>query len=526
MKTYVFGHKRPDTDSVCSAISYAYLKNQLGLNSEARVLGNINLETKYVLNRFNVPEPRYLNDVKIQIRNMKYLKDAYINEKTSIEDAFNKMQELNVTGLPMIDDNNLLTGYVNLNDICRYLISGSTNIIDTSYDNLLLVLKGNSILRFNENIKGNLINNNNEKIDSDSIIITENKIEQIENAIKSNANMIIIVGDSKIPAQLLLEASIKKINIINILKNTNNDLRLANCVYLACSQKEPVTVKTTDYRDDFLSIAEKYNHINYPVLDNTKHCVGMIRLIDQNNYEKCQCILIDHNQDSQSVDGIEEANILEVIDHHNIGVFGSNSPISFRIMPVGCTATIISQIYDENNIEIPRDIAGIMLSSILSDTLLLKSPTTTSLDKEVAYKLASIAQLDIEQYGLEMFKAGTSIEGLNYHDVFEQDFKTYKVDNYNIGISQIMTLDIESINKDIDKYLDILNNMDTMDYKISLMFVTDVIKDGSYIFYNENSKEILSNAYNLSNLEQGLFLPGLVSRKKQMLPKLLDYLQK
>ena len=275
-----------------------------------------------------------------------------------------------------------------------------------------------------------------------------------------------------------------------------------------------------------MSVAQKTNHTNYPVVDRNNHCVGMIRLIDQNNYDKCNVILVDHNQDLQSVDGIEEANILEVIDHHNIGVFASNSPISFRVMPVGCTSTIIYQIFRENNINIPKDIAGIMLSSILSDTLLLKSPTTTELDIETANKLASIANLNIEEYGIEMFKAGTSIEGLDYHDIFEQDFKTYKVDNYNIGISQIMTLNIDYINKDIDKYLDILNNMDTMDYKISLMFVTDVIKNGSYIFYNEKAKDIIINTYQLNDLKQGLFMPGMISRKKQMLPKLLDYLQK
>lgn len=530
MKTYVFGHKRPDTDSVCSAIAYTYLKEQLGIETEARVLGNINLETKYVLNRFNIPEPKYLNDVKVQIRNMKYLKDAYIDEKVSIEETFTIMQDFDVTGLPMVDEEKRLKGYINLRDICKYIIKGDIDTINTSYDNILKFLNGNSILRFDEEIEGKIISLLNDnidvKLDTNNILIVDNKVEIIEQSIKSNVKMLIIVGNIKIPAQLLLEASVKKINIINTLNLTNMDIRLANYISSICSQKEPLTVKTTDYKDEFLSFAEKSNHTNFPVIDTKNRCVGMIRLIDQNNYDKCQCILVDHNQDLQSVEGIEEANILEVIDHHNIGVFGSNTPISFRIMPVGCTATIIYQIYEENNIDIPTSIAGIMLSSILSDTLLLKSPTTTELDKEVAKKLASISNLDIEKYGLEMFKAGTSIEGLNFHDIFEQDFKTYKVDNYNIGISQIMTLDIDLINKDIDKYLEILNNMDTMDYKISLMFVTDVIKDGSYIFYNESSKEIISNAYNLKDLKQGIFLPGMVSRKKQMLPKLLDYLQK
>ena len=537
MKTYVFGHKRPDTDSVCSAIAYAYLKKQLGIDAEARVLGDINLETKYVLNRFNIPEPKYLNDVKIQIKNMKYLKDAYIDENVSLEDAFNKMQELDVTGLPMIDLDKNLKGYVNLKDISRYMIHGDLYTLNTSYDNILSVLDGTSILRFDEEIKGTIITAvyksqtfmDTVELNSNNILIVGDRLNIMEYAIKSNVKMLIIVGDFKIPAKLLLEASVKKINIINTPNLTyvaSSRIRLSNYISLACNQKNPISLKTTDYRDEFMSILEKNNHTNYPVVDKSNHCVGMIRLIDQNNYEKCNCILVDHNQDSQSVDGIEEANILEVVDHHNIGIFGSNAPISFRVMPVGCTSTIIYQIYKENNIDIPNYIAGAMLSAILSDTLLFKSPTTTEMDVITAKKLAEIAKVNIEEYGLEMFKAGTSIKGLDYHDIFEQDFKTYKVDNYNVGISQIMTLNIDSINENIDKYLDILNNMDTMDYKVSLMFVTDVIKDGSYIFYNESAKEIVENTYHLDNIKQGLFLPGIISRKKQMVPKLLDYLQK
>lgn len=537
MKTFIFGHKRPDTDSVCSAISYAYLKKQLGIDAEARVLGSLNLETKYVLNYFNIPEPKYLNDVKIQIKNMKYLKNSYIDENISLEEAFNMMQDLNVTGLPMIDDEKNLKGYVNLKDICRYMIHGDLYSLNTSYDNILKVLDGNSILRFDNEIKGTIITAvyksqtlmDTVELNSNNILIVGDRLNIMEYAIKSNVKMLIIVGDFKLPAKLLLEASSKKINIINTPNITyvaSSRIRLSNYISLSCTQKNPITFKTTDYRDDFISTAEKNNHTNYPVIDKNNHCVGMIRLIDQNNYDKCNCILVDHNQDNQSVDGIEEANILEVVDHHNIAIFGSNAPISFRVMPVGCSATIIYQMYNENKIKIPKDIAGIMLSAILSDTLLFKSPTTTDLDIDTAKKLAIIAGVDIKHYGLEMFKAGTSIEGLNYHDVFEQDFKTYKVDNYNIGISQIMTLNIESINKNIDNYLDILNNMDTMDYKVSLMFVTDVIKDGSYIFFNDSAKDIISEAYHLDNLEQGLFLSGIVSRKKQMVPKLLDYLQK
>lgn len=537
MKTYVFGHKRPDTDSVCSAISYAYLKKQLGDDTEAKVLGDLNKETKFVLNYFNIPEPKYLNDVKIQIRNMKYLKNAYINDNYSIEEAFNKMQELDVTGLPMIDDNKLLKGYVNLKDICRYMIDGDLYSLNTSYDNILKTLNAKSILKFDDEIKGTIVTAvyksstfmETVELNSNNILIVGDRLNILDYAIKSKVKMLVIVGDFKLPAQTLIEASKNKVNIIitpSLTYVASNRIRLSNYINLACSQKNPISFKTTDYRDEFISIAEKTNHTNYPILDNSKHCVGMIRLVDQNNYEKCQCILVDHNQENQSVDGINEANILEVIDHHNIGLFGSSAPISFRVMPVGCTATIIYEIFNESHIDIPKDIAGIMLSAILSDTLLFKSPTTTELDISTADKLANIANVDINEYGMKMFKAGTSIDNMDINDVFEQDFKTYKVDNINIGISQVMTLNIENINDKKNEYIELLNDMEKLDYKVALMFVTDVIKNGSYIFYNDSAKEILSNAYQLDNLEQGLFLPNVVSRKKQVLPKLLDYLQK
>ena len=538
MKTFVFGHKKPDTDSVCSAISYAYLKQQLGIDAEAKILGDLNQETKFVLNYFDTPEPKYLNDVKIQVKNMKYLKDAYINKNISIEETFNKIQELNVTGLPLVDDDQKLAGYINLKDICKYMIHGDLYSLDTSYDNILKVLNAKSILKFDDEIKGTLLTaayrskTFTEKVEltKDTILIVADREQILEYAINSKIKMIVLIGDFKVPAELLIKARQNKVNIISTPELTytaSSKIRLSNYVMNACVQYEPIYFTTSDYRDEIIETGQKYNHTNYPILDKKDCCVGMLRLVDQNNYERRDVILVDHNQDSQSADGIDEANILEVIDHHNIGMFQSSLPISFRVMPVGCTSTIIYQIYKENKIDIPKNIAGLMLSAIISDTLLFKSPTTTDIDKDTANKLAKIAGIDIEKYGMEMFKAGTSIAGMDSKEIFEQDFKTYKLDDGNIGISQVMTLNIDNILDNIADYKRLLNDMkESYDYKAALMFVTDVIKNGSYIFFDEKSKEDLEVAYQIKNLKQGLFLPNVVSRKKQMLPKLLDYYQK
>src|SRR5574344_1564057 len=538
VKTFVFGHKKPDTDSVCSAIAYSYLKNQLGLDTEPRVLGDLNKESKFVLNYFKINEPKYLNDAKVQIKNMAYLKDAYLSELSSIEYAFQKIHSLGVTGLPIVSEKLSLKGYVNLKDICKYIIEGDIYTLNTSYDNILVSLNATSLLKYDEEFSGQILAaayksttfTERVKLTSNNILIVADRLQIIKYAIESDVKLIIMVGNNKFPDSLLDLAKEHKVNVIITPYTTYltaNKIKLCNYIKNIEIKRDPITFNTSDYRDDFLDIVSKYGHTNYPIINLNQKCVGMLRLIDQNNYEKCNVVLIDHNEEVQSADGIEEANILEVIDHHNLGTIGTSKPISFRAMPVGCTSTIIYNIFKENNISITANIAGIMLSAILSDTLLLKSPTTTKDDIMVATSLANIAGLNIEKYGIKLFKAGTSIVGMTCDEVFEQDFKTYKLDNGSIGISQVMTLDIDNIMSNKDKYISILNNLcNSFNYKIALMFVTDVIKNGSYIFYNDNAYEIISNVYMIEELKQGLFLKDIVSRKKQMLPDLMDYLQR
>ncbi len=409
--------------------------------------------------------------------------------------------------------------------------------LETSYDNLLKVIDGKSVLQFDNEIKGNLLAAafrsttfmDEIKLNNNDILIVGDRSKIMEYAIESKVKMLIITGNFNIPAELLAKANKYKVNVIVSKDPTyvvSSKARLANYIYLACNQFNPITFRESDYRDDFITIAEQSNHTNYPVIHKDK-CVGMIRLIDQNSYDKHQCILVDHNFNEQSADGIDEANILEVVDHHNIGLFKSSLPISFRVMPVGCTSTIIYQIFHENKVDIPKNIAGIMLSAILSDTLIFKSPTTTELDRKTAKNLAKIAGVDINEYGINMFKAGTSIDDMTVEEIFQQDFKSFKADSHSIGISQVMTLNIDNILSKQEDYIKHLNTLaNTLEYKVVLMFVTDIIKNGSYIFYNDNAKDIVSSAYHLKDLKQGLFLNGIVSRKKQVLPKLLDYLQK
>ena len=530
--TYVIGHKKPDTDSVCASISYSYLKNKLGWTTEPRGLGNINKETKFALDYFKVEEPKYLNDVKVQIKNMSYLKDAYINEHTSIAKTFEELQRLGVTGLPLVDENNKLKGYINVKEMAKNIIQGDIYELNTSYQNILEVLNGKEVLKFDDEIKGEIIaaayksktftegielNNNN-------ILIVADRQYIIDYAIDCGVKLIIIVGDRTFPEELIEKAKEKQVNVISTPDSTYvtaNRMKLCNYIETININPNPVKFTDSDYRDDFITISNKLGHTNYPIVNQDNTCVGMLRLIDQNNYEKYNVILVDHNQPAQSVDGLEEADIMEIIDHHNLGNLGTQIPIQFRSMPVGCTCTLIYQIYKENNIEIPENIAGLMLSAILSDTLLLKSPTTTDMDVEVARKLAAIANLDIQEYGMAMLKAGSSIAGMSISEIVEQDFKTFKLGEISIGIGQVMTLDFDEIAKDMPKYIAHLDEMCVKNnYKLAVLFVTDAVKNGSYLLYSTGSEAVVAEAYKIKEAAEGTYLPDMVSRKKQMYPAL------
>ena len=531
---YIFGHKMPDTDTVCASISLSYLKNKLGLNTEPRVLGTLNKETKFVLDYFHIDEPEFLNDVKVQVRNMHYNKDAMIEEHISIYEAYKNMVKYEVTGFPLINKHRKLTGYVNIKEISKFLIDGDITYLNTSYDNILNTLNGQAITKFDDEIKGNILAAayksetfiNRVKLEKDSILIVGDRYKILEYAILSGIKLLICVNSDTLPIDLLNLAQKNRVNVISVplgIYKCANMIKLCNYINMININPTPITFSPVDYRDDFIDISSKLGHTNYPVVNKKGICVGMMRLVDANNFERKQVILVDHNQQSQSVDGIEEASILEVIDHHNLGTIGTSTPINFRSMPVGCTCTIIYQLYKEANIHIPKNIAGIMLSAILSDTLLFKSPTTTKIDIEIGHKLASIAEVNINEYGMQMFKAASTVSELSVYDIIHSDMKTFKNEDYTIAISQVMTLDFDDIHKREKEVINELNHMcDYGNLKVALLFVTDVIKNGSYLFYNETCQELIEDAYGIDNIYQGMYFDGVVSRKKQMLPPLLE----
>ena len=533
MTTFIFGHKSPDTDTVCSSIALSYLKNELGGKTVPKVLGNINNETKFVLNYFKVPVPSYLNDVRVRIKNIKYDKKAYINEESSIDAAFKLMQKQNITAIPLIDEKKKLTGYVTLKEIARYLINGNKEIVNTKLNNIIETLNAKVITKFDDYISGDIIIAGLEdktikkeiEISERDILIVGDRYKVLDYAIEQHVKLIILPLNINIDSKIIKKA---EKNHVNIMASELDSFQIANKILLSNyiksinTNKNPVTVYNDDYFTDFKTMTHKVNHTNYPVINNKNECLGLIRLTGPNDYEKQKVILVDHNNLAQSVDGIEEANILEIIDHHNLGAIGTSVPINFRSKPVGCTSTMIYDMFTENKVSIPKNIAGLMLSAILSDTLLLTSPTTTEDDRFAAVKLANIAKVDIDNYGLEMLKAASSIEGKTVEELIKTDFKTYNVGTKTLGIGQIMTMDFDTIEKNVDEFINKLNEMVDTNYSIVVIFITDIIKNGSYVLYNEKAADIIADSFGIKNIHQGVFLPKMVSRKKQILPAILN----
>ena len=287
------------------------------------------------------------------------------------------------------------------------------------------------------------------------------------------------------------------------------------------------TVNESEEVNDFIELANRTKFSNYPVIGKNNKCMGIIRLADIADKNKKKVILVDHNEPTQSVDGIEEAEILEIVDHHKLGLIGTSMPINFRNMPVGSTNSIIFLLYKENNIEIPYDIAGIMMSGIISDTLLFKSPTTTELDKEIVNKLADITRVDYEKYAMKMFEAGFSLEGRSLDDLLYADFKDFTIENKKIGIGQVSTLNIGDFKKKSNDLINLIEKVASdNNYYLVTLFVTDVKSNGSYIYYNNSAEDLVKNSFDIDSITQGHYFDGIVSRKKQIIPRIMDTLEK
>ena len=543
-KVVVIGHRNPDTDSICSAIAYAELKNKTSsLVCEARRAGRMNQETEFVLKRFGVAPPRMCTDVNPKIRDVDYREMPGIPGSTSLRKAWEIMRDQKIDTLPITSADNELEGIITVKDIATANMDVfDTGVLATSrttYKNILETLGGTMVVG-NENavcttghIKigtatPEMLENNVEKGD---IVILTNRYESQLCAIEKEASLLIICNGAKVGR-----------TIQRIAEETGVAIMTAPCDTYAAgklmSQCAPISYYMT--RDDIMKftlvtpvadvtrVMAKVRHRYFPILDEDGKYCGMVSRRNIINLQKRRIILVDHNEATQAVEGFDQAEILEIIDHHRIGSLETSGPVYFRNQPVGCTATIITQMYDENGMEIPPQIAGLLLAAILSDTLVFRSPTCTPLDEALAKRLAKIAGVDIDEFASEMFEAGEKLDGKTAEEVFLQDFKVFMCGDIRFGVAQgsYMTrknlLAAEAL---LQPYLEEARNKQNVED--IYMLLTDVPKEESVVISDGRyASEVLSDGFETQPAEDGSFtLPGVVSRKKQFIPALMTAYQ-
>ena len=535
-KIYIFGHRFPDTDSITSAIALEYLKTSLGVYCEARSLGELSDETKYILDRFNIKHPKYLNDVKLQIRDINYHKNLFISEKASILDAYNYMNQNNITGIPVVDDNNVFLNIITAKTLLSNLVDVDSNVLSTSYENIKRTLNAEEILKFDDEIKGNVYSVafrsttflESFDVTNNDILIVGDRHSIIEKAINDGAKLIILTGSGYIKDEHIEIARNNKVNILRTDYNTFKTTRrimFSNYINTLFSIKRPIVLLERDYYDEFMDKTKEFGYNNYPVVNKDGVCKGLFRLTDSNKKNRKKVILVDHNESSQSASGLEEAEILEVIDHHKIGDISTNNPINFRNMTVGSCNTIIYQMFEESRVEIPKDIASIMLGGIISDTLALTSPTTTEYDKYVVKKLEKISGLKLEEYAYDIFNSSSNYNEKTPSELINLDTKSFHRGNGNtFKVSQVALMDGSTILNKKDSIIEELNAIrDKKDYDFILFAITDISRKGSYILYSDNGDSIkyLQKSFG-KDLHQGMFIDGVMSRKKQIIPLIME----
>ena len=524
MTLLVFGHKNPDTDSICSSISLTYLKNQLGENAVACALGEPRKEAQFALNYFKVDAPKILDNVKIQVKDLSYNKVEALSPSASVLEAYSVMSDKDVKTLPVVSESGKFEGIITMKEIAESLLHQHFNTIHTSISNICKNLNGSVLVNCNEEIKGRVVtlSFNMETVmdilSEGDVAIVGNRYDVIEYAIDTKVKLLIVTGNTTLSDELLSLAKQNGVSIISVDCDTYKTSNIINqCNYLEniIIRDELIIFNENDYAEDVKEIMLNTNFRSYPVVDENNNFLGLLSREHLLNPTKKNVVLVDHNEFAQSADGIEEANLIEIVDHHKVGGITTDVPVSIRVMPVGCTCTIIYKMFKEYNVEIPKHIAGLLLSAILSDTLIFKSPTTTELDKEACIELSKIAGVDMETYGMEMFKFGTSLDEYSIEEIVNMDFKEFSMSGKRVGIGQVFTLDIDSIFAKQDQFLSYINSTD---YDMLVLAVTDIIKEGSYLIYKAEDK-LISEAFNV-NGAQGVFAPGVVSRKKQLVPNL------
>lgn len=541
-KIYVLGHKNPDTDSICSAIAYADLRQKVtGQVHEAKRAGHVNDETAYVLDRFGVEAPKLLTDVRLQVRDLDIHEMPGLKSNASIRDTWERMRQEQAKTLPIVKDDELV-GVVSTGDIAKsYMDVYDSEILSkarTQYRNIVKTLDGTMItgnehgyfMRGKVAIGASSPNLMEEFIEKDDLVILGDLEEAQACAVNIDASCMVICKDAEVSPKLIQKAKEQSIVIIQTPYDTFTTARLINQsipvkFYMTSG---PLTMfRMNDYVDDIKDIMAKKRFRDFPILDRHGRFKGFISRRRFLGASKKKVILVDHNERSQAVDGIEEAEIIEIIDHHRLGDIETVSPITFRNQPVGCTATIINQMYEENELEVPREIAGLLCGAIISDTLLFRSPTCTPLDERTAKKLAKISDIDLEQMAQEMFNAGSNLKGKSAEDICFQDFKQFTVNDTIFGVGQITSMSKEELAAIRDMMTEHLPKvLEAHNLNMIYFMLTDILAESTELLcVGTGARGIALSAFDLPDNAKSLILKGVVSRKKQLIPVLVETMQ-
>lgn len=540
---YVIGHKNPDTDSICSAIAYAYLKNQSGTGEYiAKRAGHVSTETQYVLEKFNMEAPGYVPNVKTRVKDMEIRRTQGVSSDISLKKAWTLLNETKGTTLPIIKEDNVLEGLISIGDIARSYMAVVDNAIlskaQTQYCNILETLDGTLYVgdpnAFFDQGKVVVAASSPEVMESyieeHDMVILGNRYETQLCAIEMKAGCLIICGDAVVTKTIQILAKEKGCTIIATPYDTYTVAHLINQsmpVRFFMKDNEIIAFSEDDFTDDIKEIMASKRHRDFPILDRNGHYVGTISRRNLLGIKKRRLILVDHNEPSQAVDNIESAEILEIIDHHRLGSLETMMPVYFRNQPVGCTSTIIYQLYQEQGIAIPKKIAGLMCAAIISDTLLFRSPTCTPMDKAAAQALAQIAEIDCKEFAAEMFVAGSNLKSKTAEEIFYQDFKKFEQDETTFGVAQITSMTEGELAGAKEK---LLAYMETAfeNQRLTMLFfmLTDILNESTELLcFGKGSENLVKEAFGKTVENGSVILPGIVSRKKQLIPTLFSALQ-
>lgn len=538
---YIIGHKNPDSDSICSAIAYADFKNSSSdVNAIPVRLGEINRETKFILDYFDVEVPQLMETVRLSVEDLNFDNVSPVSPDISLRMALNIMTNNDLNSLPVINGNEQLVGIVTVSDIMQSYIDVWDNSIlgkaKTSIDNILDTLSAKALLIPEEMRKmaGKILvlamdaTSSKEYLEEHDIVICGDRGDVLEMAIKSKISLLIVTGGSKIKDELIELADKKGVAIISTPHDTFTTARLISQsipIEQVMTKDNLVVFRLDDLVDEVKVQMSQTRYRSYPVVDHENKVIGLISRYHLISSMKKKVILVDHNERSQSIDGLEEAEILEIIDHHRVADVFTGSPIYFRNEPVGSTCTIIASIMFENGRRPSKKIAGILSAGIISDTLLFKSPTSTKTDRIMLERLARIADLDVEEFAAEMFKAGTSLTGKTPDELLNQDFKSFNINEKKVGIAQVYTMDLESLDGMKDSLIQLMQERAReYNYSIFMLMLTDIFREASEMIAVGKNKELVGQAFGKELINNSLYAPGVLSRKKQVVPPITNTL--